>query len=100
MELKDRRDEARRASAIYDEKILPTLDEESDKGRFVLIDLDSGDYEVGGRDMEGLESLLKRRPDASLWMERVGYDTALIYDPNDYHLRLFGAPVKVASQSD
>ena len=96
MELKDRRDEARRASAIYDEKILPTLDVETDKGKFVFIDLDSGDYEVGGYDMEAITDLVKRRPDASLWMERIGYDTALIID--DEHAKIFGIPVEDGSK--
>lgn len=87
-----------RGKSIYENEILPSLDEKTDKGRFVFIDVDSGDYEIGGRYMEGLDNLLKRRPNPSLWTERVGYDTPLIYDPNDYHFRLFGTPVEEDSK--
>ena len=103
MELKDRRDEARRASSIYERKILPALDVETDKGRFVFIDAHSGDYEmggyeIGGNDWAAVAKLLKRRPDASLWAERVGCDTPWLTD--DMHTRSFGAPVKADSIDD
>ena len=95
--------EGRKAAAIYDEKILPTLNAESDKGRFVFIDARSGDYEMGGyeigdNDWAAVMKLLKRRPDASLWAERVGCDTPWLTD--DMHTRLFGALVKADSNDD
>ena len=82
---------------IYD-RDFRTQVEATCHGKIVAIDVDSGDFEIGGRYMEGLDNLLKRRPNPSLWTERVGYDTPLIYDPNDYHFRLFGTPVEEESK--
>jgi hypothetical protein len=39
---------------------------------FVLIDIETGDYEVDADDMAAEDRLLARRPDAQVWMRRVG----------------------------
>ena len=39
---------------------------------FVLIDIVSGDYEVDADDDAASDRLLARRPDAQVWMRRVG----------------------------
>lgn len=45
-------------------------------GRFVVIDVKSGDYEVADRDADATFRLMARRPDAETWAERVGYAAA------------------------
>ena len=96
-----KRNETRaRGKAIYENVILPSLDVKADKGRFVYIDVDSGDYEIGGRDMTGIEELFERRPNASLWTERVGYDSPVILGIDPHFPRLFGSPAKKDSTSD
>ena len=45
----------------------------AEKGDFVVIDVQSGDYEVGELESDAKKRLLKRRPDAITWLERVGY---------------------------
>lgn len=60
--------------AIYHEKILPTLGPE-DKGRVVVIDVHSGDYEIADNHLDAARRLRKRRPGAYTWGERVGYPT-------------------------
>ena len=57
--------------AIYNEKILPTLGPEH-KGKVVVIDVKSGDYEIDRSDLAADLRLRKRRPDAFTWAERVG----------------------------
>lgn len=64
--------------AIYNEKILPTLGPE-DKGRVVVIDVKSGDYEIADRHIDADSKLRKRRPDAFTWEE-------LVDVPNTYRV--------------
>ena len=61
--------------AIYHEKILPTLEPE-DVNKLVVIDVNSGDYEIDAEDTAALARLLERRPDAYTWLERVGHPAA------------------------
>ena len=58
--------------AIYNEQILPLMRDE-DKGKVVVIDVNSGDYEIDYDDAAALFNLLERHPDAFTWSERVGY---------------------------
>ena len=58
--------------AIYNEMILPTLGPEH-KGKVVVIDVKSGDYEIDRSDLAADLRLRKRRPNAFTWAERVGY---------------------------
>ncbi|MYC33391.1 MAG: hypothetical protein F4X64_09470 [Chloroflexi bacterium] len=56
--------------AIYHEKIRPTLGPEH-KGKIVVIDVKSGDYEIAARHIDADSKLRDRRPDAFTWEERV-----------------------------
>ena len=62
---------AARGDAIY-EKIKPGLGD-LERGTFVVIDIESGDYEIGATDGEATFRLLDRRPSAYTWAVRVGY---------------------------
>lgn len=62
---------ARRGREIYEERIRSELGTEAE-GKFVVIDIESGDYEVADEDIEASERLLKRRPGAMLYGTRVG----------------------------
>lgn len=57
--------------AIYNDKIRPTLGPEH-KGKVVVIDVKSGDYEIDRSDLAADLRLRKRRPNAFTWAERVG----------------------------
>ena len=61
--------------AIYKDKILKGLDETADKGKLVVIDVNSGDYEIADDDLSAMLVLRGRRPDAFFWIERIGYLT-------------------------
>ena len=56
--------------AIYLEKIRPKLGPEH-KGKLVVIDVKSGDYEIADRHIEADSKLRERCPDAFTWEERV-----------------------------
>lgn len=59
-------------TTIYEEKIR-SLMEPGDKGKFVVIDVYSGDYEMDERSGAAIGRLLKRRPAAHTCTVRVGY---------------------------
>ena len=63
---------ARRGDAIYQKKILPKL-AAKDVGKFLAIDIESGEYEIAGDEMKAGDKLLARLPEAQIWMVRIGY---------------------------
>ena len=60
---------ARRGQEIYDRKVKPGLRPEDD-GKFVAIDIESGDYEIDRDDFQATERLFTRRTDAPIWLMR------------------------------
>jgi hypothetical protein len=66
---------ARRGDAIYERDIRPRLSAEDD-GKFVAIDIETGDYEIDPDDFEATERLSVRRPEAQMWLVRVGHRAA------------------------
>ncbi|WP_420454532.1 hypothetical protein [Rubrivirga sp.] len=62
---------ARRGDRIYRSRVAPTLGV-SDEGRFVMIDVDSEDFEIGADELEAAARLKRRRPRAQVWFRRVG----------------------------
>ena len=63
---------ARRGDAIYERDIKPKL-KPRDKGKFLAIDIETGDYEIGVDEMRVCHRLRARIPDAQIWLKRVGY---------------------------
>ncbi|HSK81656.1 MAG TPA: hypothetical protein VLQ45_34695 [Thermoanaerobaculia bacterium] len=63
---------ARRGDEIYDRDLSPHLKKE-DEGKFVLIDIESGDCEVDADMLAASDRLRARRPDAEVWIRRIGY---------------------------
>jgi hypothetical protein len=62
---------ARRGREIYQREIHPRLLPE-DEGKFIAIDIDTGNYEIDADDYTAVERLLTRIPDAQSWLIRVG----------------------------
>ena len=67
---------------IYREKIRPRLTE-NDIGKFVHIDVNSGEYEIDDDDVEGEIRLVERVPNARIHGIRIGYTAAYFFD--GYH---------------
>lgn len=63
---------ARLGDEIYERDISPHL-KEDDKGKYVLIDVVSGDYEIDRSEIAASKRLRARRPDAQVWFRRVGF---------------------------
>ena len=64
-----------RGEAIYQEKIRSRVDPVA-KGKFVVIDVETGDYEVDAGDAAATRRLLERRPGAVTYGVRVGHRAA------------------------
>jgi hypothetical protein len=64
-------DLARLGIEIFDRKVRPAL-EASDDGKFVAVGLSSGAYELNEDDYAAVQRLRYRRPDAEIWLGRVG----------------------------
>lgn len=63
-----------KGKAIYNEKIRHIVEADpSQKGRVVVIDIYTGEYEIDDNDWVVLRRLLDRCPDVYIWAERVGY---------------------------
>lgn len=63
---------ARRGDEIYEMRIKQTL-EDSDNGRIVAIDIETGEFELADDTMTATRQLYKRLPDAQPWVVRVGH---------------------------
>jgi len=46
-----------------------------DDGKFVAIDVETGDFEIDPDDYTAATSLQSRAPNANVWLMRVGYPT-------------------------
>ena len=62
---------ARRGREIYEREIQTKVEPEH-TGRFLVVDIVSGDYEIAEEDLEASERLLARNPHAMLYGQPVG----------------------------
>jgi len=72
---------AQRGDAIYERDIRSHLQPE-DKGKFVLIDIETGAYEIDADELAASDRLLARYPQAQVWMVRVGYRYVRHFGPH------------------
>src|SRR5438128_1263264 len=68
----DKEEFARRGDNLYETTIRPRLNS-SDKGKFAAIDIESGDFEVNEDQLAAGNRLRSRRPEAQMWMVRIGF---------------------------
>ena len=76
-EYASREDIGRRGEELYRQSIRQQVQTQDNIGKMVIIDVDTGDYEVG--DEMGIEAALKlqsKRKDAALYGIRIGYNVA------------------------
>jgi hypothetical protein len=66
---------ARRGKAIYARDILPKLSSK-DVGKFLAIDVDTGEFAMSRDEMKAGDNLRRRLPQSQIFMVRVGYATA------------------------
>lgn len=64
-----------RGEKIYREQIKPLV-EPQEIGKFVVIDIESGDYEIDRKHLTATRRLRERRPDSVRYAGRIGFPTA------------------------
>ncbi len=69
---------ARRGQDRYEREIRTQVEGQAGNlGKMLALDIDSGDYELGDDSLAALDRLNARRPDAAVYIVRVGYSTAV-----------------------
>jgi hypothetical protein len=71
---------AQRGDEIYDRKLAPRL-EPAENGKFVAIDIETGEFEVDADEMAATDRLYARVPTAQIWFRRIGYAYAHRFGP-------------------
>jgi hypothetical protein len=64
-----------RGEALYAEQIRDRVKAE-DKGKFLVMDIETGDYEIDEEDLRATKRVLAKRPAAVVYGLRIGYPTA------------------------
>ncbi len=62
---------ARRGDEIYERDLRPQV-EAGNEGKFIVIDIETGAYEIDADELVASDRLLARHPDAQVWLRRVG----------------------------
>lgn len=71
---------ARRGDEIYERDIRPYLGAD-DEGKFVVIDIDTGAYEIDADEVAASDRLLAHHPHAQVWLRQVGSRYARRFGP-------------------
>jgi len=70
------KDIAQLGQRIYDREIRPKV-EKTHHGKYLAIDVDSGDYEIADEMFAAGENLRRRHPDSLSYLMRIGYRAAV-----------------------
>lgn len=69
---------AQRGQALFERDIRPAV-AATERGKFLVLDVESGAYEIDRDELIALERMRSRRPEGALYVLRIGHPTA-------YHL--------------
>jgi hypothetical protein len=64
----------RRGQELYEQRIRALVDTPENLGKEVVIDVETGDYEIDPSGLAASRRLQARRPGASLYGARIGYN--------------------------
>ena len=70
---------AKRAIKWYDNGIRQQVEVEENIGKMLLIDVESGDYEVDENGLKAAHKLSEKHPNARLFGIRIGYNVAVSF---------------------
>lgn len=63
-----------RGQELYDQVIAPLVDTFENTGKIIVIDIETGDYEIDDDGLAASHRALTRHPGAALYGLRIGYD--------------------------
>jgi hypothetical protein len=75
---------ARMGDSLYDSVVALRVAPDDD-GQFVAIDVESGAYEIAPDELTAMDRLRARKPDAQLWLQRVGVTYTHHFGPRTRH---------------
>jgi hypothetical protein len=64
----------RRGQELYDQKIAPPVETDENLGKIIVIDIETGDYEIDADGLTASHRALAKHPGAALYGLRIGYD--------------------------
>jgi hypothetical protein len=64
----------RRGEEIYEQKLRKRLETDENIGKVLIIDVDTGDYEMDSDEIAATHRALAKHPGAALWALRIGYN--------------------------
>jgi len=64
-----------RGQELYDRSIRENVEAQA-RGKFLALDIETGEYEIDADERVALERARTKNPDAALYLIRVGYPTA------------------------
>jgi hypothetical protein len=67
---------AKRAETLYDERICQEVEQEENIGKMVIIDIETGDYQVDKTGLEAAKYLREKNPNGRFFGIRIGYNVA------------------------
>ena len=65
----------RRGQALYDQQLRAQV-EDGNRAKVLILDVNTGDYEIDDEDLTASKRLLERRPEAVLFGVRIGHRAA------------------------
>ncbi len=74
--LLSREEVARRAQEIYANSLRNSVETEANIGKMIIIDIETGDYEIDPDGLQAADVITARHPDARLFGIRIGYNVA------------------------
>ncbi|MFB2982383.1 hypothetical protein [Microseira sp. BLCC-F43] len=77
--LLSREEVALRAKKLYESSIRQQVEVEENIGKMVIIDIESGDYEVDETGLKAARLLSAKHPNARLFGIRIGYNVAVSF---------------------
>ncbi len=79
-----------RGEGLY-ERNIRTQAQDSFDGKIVVIDVETGDYEIADTTLQGADRLLAKRRDAALYSLRIGYDAVYSFGGSTLKRKTEGA---------
>ncbi|MBD2772178.1 hypothetical protein [Iningainema tapete] len=70
---------AQRAKQFYDQGIRSIVEHGDNIGKMIVIDAETGEYEIDETGVESILTLKQKNPNARLFMMRIGYDVAFSF---------------------
>jgi hypothetical protein len=78
-----KREFAKRGDALYETKVKPNLTKK-DHGKFVAIDIETGEYEIASKELVACDRLRARIADPQPWLIRIGSRTTYTFGGGDF----------------